>query len=393
MDSAARIAFVAPFGFGQKTTVWARTLPLARQLAQQGHAVTLIIPPWDTPADAGKRADDAGVTVVQVSLRGGLSATLWRMVRQLDAFAPDIVHIIKPRAHAGIVQWVLWQRRRWRGSTGRPLLCLDIDDWEQAWAPINRYPWPVARFLAWQEEWGIRHADAISAASHWLAARAHAYAPQTPALYLPNGVDEPQVVAPRAQPAGPRILYYTRFVEVAPAWLAAFWRALHAQRPDAHLDVAGAPLQPGRERAFQRAMSEAGAAAAQQVTWHGFVDQAQQSALYAVAACAIFPAENVPLQQAKCSVRLATTLLHGVPVVAAAVGEQAHYGAAGAARLVGADATPADFAQAVAALLDDRAAQAAMIEQARRRLRAEYAWPALAAKLTCFYAAQGNATE
>lgn len=387
MDSPARIAFVAPFGFGQKTTVWARTLPLARQLAQQGHAVTVIIPPWDTPADAGKRANDAGVTVEQVSLRGGLVATLWRMVRRIDSFLPDIVHIVKPRAHAGIVQWVLWRRRR-RGSTGRPLLCLDIDDWEQAWAPINRYPWPVARFLAWQEEWGIRHADAISAASHWLAARAHAYAPQTPVLYLPNGVDEPQVVAPRVQPAEPRILYYTRFVEVAPAWLAACWRAIHTQRPAARLDVAGSPLHPGRELAYQQAMLAASAAAAQQVTWHGFVNQEQQAMLYADVTCAIFPAENAPLQQAKCSVKLATTLLHGVPVIAAAVGEQANYGAAGAALLVGAEATPAEFANAVVALLDDRAAQAAMVTRARQRLCTEYAWPKLTAQLEQFYATQ-----
>ena len=35
----SRIAFVAPFGLGQKTTVWARTLPLARYLAAQGHTV------------------------------------------------------------------------------------------------------------------------------------------------------------------------------------------------------------------------------------------------------------------------------------------------------------------------------------------------------------------
>ena len=36
--------------------------------------------------------------------------------------------------------------------------------------------------------------------------------------------------------------------------------------------------------------------------------------------CAIFPAADVPQNQAKCSVRLATTLMAGLPVVASAVG-------------------------------------------------------------------------
>ncbi len=46
-------------------------------------------------------------------------------------------------------------------------------------------------FLDWQEEWGIRHADGITAASRWLVERAKAYAPETPILYLPNGVTLP----------------------------------------------------------------------------------------------------------------------------------------------------------------------------------------------------------
>ncbi|NJN84721.1 MAG: glycosyltransferase family 4 protein [Caldilineaceae bacterium] len=65
------VLFVAPFGFGKKATVWARTLPLARTLSQLGHRVTLVVPPWDTPGDAGRIWNDGGVDVVQVSLRRG----------------------------------------------------------------------------------------------------------------------------------------------------------------------------------------------------------------------------------------------------------------------------------------------------------------------------------
>jgi glycosyltransferase involved in cell wall biosynthesis len=413
MPNPARIAFVAPFGLGQKTTVWARSLPLARHLAGRGHVVKLIIPPWDTSGDVGRRGFDGGVEVVQVAINGGAAPTVRRMVGEVAAFRPDLVHIIKPRAHAGLVQWWLWMKRAIRHSPvhnsqftarlsspksihnsqlSRPAILLDIDDWEQSWAAVNRYAWPVARFLAWQEEWGLRHADGVTAASRWLVERMKRYAPQTPVLYLPNGVDLRHYDAtipeqPLERPMGaPGILFYTRFVEVEPEWLAAFWHALHAQRPAARLLVAGAPFQPGRQECFQQAVFEHDPVAAQQVEWLGFVTPEQQELLCRTASCAVFPAMPIPLLQAKCSVRLATTLLHGVPVVASAVGEQSAYGANGAALLVSPEASPGEFAATVLTLLDDPTAQAAMVAAARRHLCTAYSWPQLGDQLMDFYA-------
>jgi len=214
-----RITFIAPFGLRQKTTVWARTLPLARFLAAQGHTVMGIIPPWDSPEDARKGWVDQGVQVVNVSLAGGLPAITARMMNEVDTFQPQIIHIVKPRAHAGLVQWLLWQRRRVLGTRQRILL--DVDDWEQAWAAINHYPPLVARFLAWQEEWGIRHADGITAASHWLVERVQHYTPQTPVCYLPNGVTAPDdcqlpespVASLEKGVATEQVLFFSRYVE------------------------------------------------------------------------------------------------------------------------------------------------------------------------------------
>lgn len=379
-----RIAFVAPFGLGQKTTVWARTLPLARFLVQQGHTVTLLIPPWDTPADAGKAWNDQGVQVVNVGLRGGIPMTVARLLRQVDAFQPQIVHLVKPRAHAGLVQWLLWQRRRVTGYG--PRLLLDVDDWEQAWAAINPYPPLVARFLAWQEEWGIRHADGITAASHWLVARVQQYTPPTPICYLPNGVVAPveQQMATTTLMAGEQVLFFSRYVEVQPAWLAEFWCALVRLRPQARLTVFGDPLAAGRTTLFQDAMTTL-CHVAGGVTWLPY-DAAIQARLVAESGCVIFPSEKTPLHEAKCSVKLATTLLQGAPVVASAVGEQAHYGAAGAAHLVSATATPAEFAAAVAQVLADPARQADLRQQGRQRLLATYDWAKLGTNLAQFYA-------
>ncbi len=107
--------------------------------------------------------------------------------------------------------------------------------------------------------------------------------------------------------------------------------------------------------------------------------------LYARATCAIFPATPIPLLQAKCSVRLATTLLHGVPVVASAVGEHLNYGAEGAAYLVPADATPAEFAQAVVELLHNPTRQTLARRQSTERLVTRFAWSRLTAPLPDFY--------
>lgn len=380
-----RIAFIAPFGLGQKTTVWARTFPLARFLAKQGHAVTVIIPPWDTPKDAGKVWLDERVQVVNVTVCGGIPLTVGRLLHHLSAFQPQLVHIVKPRAHAGLVQWWLWQRRL-LSLQAQPKILLDVDDWEQAWAAINSYPPLVARFLAWQEEWGIRHADGITAASHWLVERVQQYAPTTPVCYLPNGVvsSEWQVTNDKWQVTGEQVLFFSRYVEVEPAWLAAFWCALHALRPTARLMVFGDPLAPGLRERFQQIMTDSCPQAADHVSWQAY-DASLTSILYRQSTCAIFPSLATPLHEAKCSVRLATTLLHGVPVVASAVGEQAYYGAAGAAVLLSPAATPAAFAEAVAQVVADPTRQTALRQQGRQRLLDTYDWAKLGARLEAFY--------
>ena len=386
MADPLRIAFVAPFGLGQKTTVWARTLPLARALAAQGHQATVLIPPWDTAADAGQCWVDHGVAVKNVATAGGPAAILARLLAELRQFPADVIHIVKPRAYAGLVQWWLWQAQRLRPAPYR--LVLDVDDWEQAWAEVNSYPRLLARFLAWQEEWGLRHAAGITAASQWLVARAGEYAPHTPVLYLPNGVDFDAPLPPEQEAgaaAGRRVLFFSRFVEVSPDWLADFWLALSSRHQAAILVVAGKALQPAREAAYSAALRRAAPAAWPRVQWLGYVQPHRLADLYASADCAIFPAANTPLHQAKCSVRLATTLLHGVPVVASAVGEQAAYGAAGAARLVPAAATPAEFAEAVSQVLGAPIDRSQMRLAARQRLRQHYEWADLGWRLNDFY--------
>ena len=107
-----RVVFVAPFGLGQKTTVWARTLPMAQHLVRNGACVSILVPPWDTPGDAGIAYTCEGVQIENTQLRGGLMAVLRCLLRRVKELAPDILHVVKPIAYSGLVQWWLWQERK-----------------------------------------------------------------------------------------------------------------------------------------------------------------------------------------------------------------------------------------------------------------------------------------
>ncbi len=74
MPESLRILFVTPFGLAHKTTVWARTLPLAKELRALGHHANILAPPWDSPEDAGVDMTIDGVTVHNLPIGGGL----WR---------------------------------------------------------------------------------------------------------------------------------------------------------------------------------------------------------------------------------------------------------------------------------------------------------------------------
>ena len=106
-----RIAFVGPFGLKPKGTMAVRALPLAKALCARGHDVAVFLPPWSYPQHAGRVYDDAGVRIENVAIAPrALIPT--RLVARVRAFQPDAVHLFKPKAYAGLAQWLLWQMRR-----------------------------------------------------------------------------------------------------------------------------------------------------------------------------------------------------------------------------------------------------------------------------------------
>ncbi len=130
-----RISMIGPFGLQPKGTLSVRAVPLARALVQRGHAVRVIVPPWDYPQDAGRKWHDAGVEVENIELPAPIpglfhiNVTRTLVTRALD-FKPDVIHCFKPKAYAGLSAWTLWQMKRLGRVKAR--LIIDTDDWEGA---------------------------------------------------------------------------------------------------------------------------------------------------------------------------------------------------------------------------------------------------------------------
>ncbi len=378
-----RIVFACPFGLGLKATVWARILPLAAQLARRGHQVRVVVPPWDTPAEADSLLLYRNVDVYRVAVNGGLLPTAIRMQWRIQEFQPDIVHVVKPRAYAGISQFLTCLQRSLIRQR-KPLIVLDLDDWEQAWTPGLAANPILARFLAWQEEWGLRHCDGLSVASQWLWHRAGHMDPSVPRLYLPNGIENAVQMGNVTPTESASILWVTRFVEVSPTWVRRFWAHAKELMPQCRLIIAGVPVELGLDAAFKTTLL-AKDPSESDVEFRGHVTYPKLQELYARSGCTIAPAREEAASLAKCSVKLLDSVRYGFRCVASAVGEQVRFAPLPSAVFLGPEATPEQFAETVALTL--RECTTALMSASVTAERVVPDWTSLSLKLEQFYQA------
>lgn len=420
---------LGPFGLHPKGTMRARALPAARALARRGHRVTLIMPPWQTPEDAGREWPDRvpGVDLVYADLQGlrlplaGHILLAARMARRARALRPDVLHVFKPKAYGALAAELLGWLRPLSGGREGPALVVDTDDWEGAggWNELEPYSPLQRRFFAWQERRMLRAADAVTVASRALETLAWSLgvAPER-TRYLPNGVEteaawgpggvggptagedpgfpsDPQAgaststaaaVSPQPSPAHPArpptILLYTRFFDFPLARPLDLLARLRDVRPDLRLLVLGQGLF-GEERAFAEAARARGLAGA--VELRGWVEPAALPAALREADLAIAPFADTLVNRCRSSAKLLELLDAGLPVVAEDVGQSREVIQDGrSGRLVPAGDLEA-FAAAVLALLDDPAAAAALGRAGQARVRAIFAWARQAETLEAVY--------
>lgn len=382
-----RISIVGPFGLTPKGTMRARALPLARALVARGHAVSVVMPPWHTPAEPARAWDEDGVRLEYVSLAPHCPgpqalAVSGRLLRRALAWRPDALYVFKPIGYAGAALQGAVGLRRMGGYRGR--VVLDEDDWEGAggWNALEQRSWLARQVIARQEHWGLTHADAVTVASRALESLVWSLGvrPQR-VIYLPNG--SVPVVAGDGQAArtryglgsAPVVLLYTRFFEFdVERPLRVLGRVLE-QVPAVRLFVVGQALHLEDDERFDRRAGELGLAAS--VVRTGWLPADALPDCFAAADAALYPFDDTLVNRCKCAVKLVDLLAAGVPVVADAVGQNVEYIVHGESGLLVPSGNEQAMAEEVVRLLREPRRGAELGEAAARRMRAEFAWERL----------------
>jgi len=385
-----KIAMIGPFGLHPKGTMSVRALPLAHALHENGHSVCLILPPWSYPDDSGRVFTDDGVTVINIALPRRFPVVYhllvtWRLLRAALAQQPDVVHCFKPKAYAGLVGMVIWIGKRL--GLSRVRLAMDSDDWEGygGWNDIERYSRMQKAFFAWQERWGLTHADAVIVASRTLQSLVWSMGMSpTRTYYVPNGTAVQTETLPTRRPqASPlTVLLYTRFFEFTVERAVAIIAGILQKRPQIQVVIVGAGLF-GEEKQFLAQIQAAGLT--QKVTYAGWRDQAELPHYFASADVAIYPFDDTLVNRAKCAVKLIDLLAAGVAVVADRVGQNAEYIEHGVSGILVEPGDTDGFIAWVVRLLDDEAMRRSLAENAWRRMQEKYTWRHLVATVEDAY--------
>lgn len=381
---------VGTFGLKPKGTMQVRALPLAHALTERGHQVALFLPPWSYPSDAGRNWEDRGVRIENVPI-----SPKWRIPFQLLARAkeydPDVIHFFKPKGHSGIAAWLFWQMRR-AGMT-RARLVLDTDDWEGAggWNDLEHYSIAQKNFFAWQEQWGLRHADSVTVASRaletivWTTGRARNsvhYVPNGAGALPPGAETRESIRAQLKLGDAPTLLLYTRFVEFTVKRLGEIVARLFEEMPQVKLLVVGKGLH-GEEIELEKLVQSRDWG--RQVVYAGWVDPSQLSAYFAASDASIYPFDDTLVNRCKCAVKLVDLLSAGVPVVAEAVGQNCEYVSNNETGLLVPPGDNSQFASSVVRLLVDSDLRKRLGQCAAETMAREFSWRDLAARVELAY--------
>jgi glycosyltransferase involved in cell wall biosynthesis len=389
-----RIVFIGPFGLRVKGTMNWRAVPMAKALADRGHQVDIILPPWDCPEDNGREWKEGGVGVHNISLPPRLPLLFhllvtWRLVKRSMTLKPDVVHCFKPKAYTGLSAMVVWFLRKLGLMKVR--LVVDSDDWEGwgGWNEFGQYTWAQKRFFAWQERWGLTHCEAVTVASRALQTLAWSLGvlPEQ-VLYVPNGANLQSRIS--ILHSSFSALLYTRFFEFPAERVIEIFERVTAEVPEAKLLIVGKGFF-GEEKELLRLASQRGLA--DRIVYAGWVEPAQLAGYLAAADVAIYPLDDNLLNRARCSAKLVDLMAAGLAIVAEDVGQSREYIEHGrSGLLVGAGDTEA-FAQCVVRLLRDKSLRETLGNKAQRRVCEEFAWERLAERIESAYHRKEESNE
>ncbi len=383
------IVFIAPFAFSPKATVSARMLPIATALRRRGHRVTILMPPYDNPADSGKTWEHAGVQMENMHVsHASAMRTYVDLARQMAQRArnlkPDVTHVFKPVGVGALALQL---------GLGSAKVVLDNDDWEGAggWADVNPYTPAQRRFFIWQEARCLRNAPAVTCASEALIERSAQFrgGSHTGVHLFPNGPEEAmrgQVAAAQHKRAALREQFGWRGPVVIYAGTIPLNHDLDMVT-QAIKDLTALKwviVASGDGIAsLQRTIDAAGIA--QRVEWHRFMPHSRLVEYLVAADAAVYPYRDTPINRAKCSGKVMDYMACGLPMVVSEVGMNRTYLEDGVSGLLTPAGDTLAFGDALRRLLDDRAFAASLGAAAQRRIWEKFGWDARVATLEKVY--------
>jgi len=379
-----RIVFVSGFAWEPKGTARARAFPLAAELAKRGHEVTIILTPYDNPAESGRRKELHGVRIVNVDVGKDsrlrhVPFVIKRLCAAIREHSPDIVHIFKPKGYAGAVcTWLL--------MNGSRSVVLDCDDWEGwgGWNDVKAYPWIVKEYIDRQEKWLIRRVPVVTVASRVLERRAvELRASSSGVFYIPNcgasrKTDLTNGSAPSARgdgakksfglPGGPAIFYGGHFEPADD--IMFFCRAAEqaARRVGATIVFVGdGPQLPDVKEFFARREG---------VVVRFFPRLPFELFLQLVAASdvAAFPFPDIPIYRAKCSARIVDYMSMGKAIVTTAIGQNLDYIVDGLSGILAPPGDEANFGRELEKLLQDPQLRVRLGQNAKEQVKTMFSW-------------------
>jgi glycosyltransferase involved in cell wall biosynthesis len=307
------------------------------------------------------------------------------MVQQVRKFAPDVVHIVKPKGFAGATAILL------RATTNLPIVT-DCDDWEGwgGWNEVKPYPWLVKQFIHSMEHTLMRRSAALTVASRILVERSVALrGGETNTVYVPNCLSTSQIAkidqfrnldqntwkAELGLGRRPAVLYAGHYEPGDDVLFFARAAAEVSEQTGAMIVFVGegTGLRPVRD--FFASRPEATARFLGQLSHDDY--------LKALSSCdvAAFPYPDTFIYRAKCSVRIIEYMAMAKPVLTTRVGQNAEYIQDGISGSVGEPGDHAGFVGRLKYLVQNPEQSAVLGRNARSRVLERFVWETNAGRL------------
>lgn len=452
-----KVAIVAPFSLYPKGTVFSRLLPMGVSIAGKGHEVQLVVP-QDELLKGSFVVNNGKFDIVSVPVSvpisvpmGPLSGGLEHMrlssalLKKALSFAPDVLHVSKPKGHSGLVAMLHRFRNlpKAPGATDSVPLVVDADDYEGfgGMNSVMNYPFVWKYAFQFQERTIPFMASKVTLASNALADYYSSFGvKRDDMLHLPNGVNPfvhtPEEIpeklyetimsrsdSPYFSPSGPfagtgvgsslvdrlemldpetTISLFTRFRDHDVYRVDKIFRRVQKCKPNAHFIIVGKG-EMGEDEKMRVLLKKH--LKKDSFTFTGTILPGDINKIFSYSNIFMVPMDENNITRSKCSAKLVDAMALGKAVVADAVGENGTYitsdrtgilvtpvvsspacpSPTGPGKDQNVDANVREFSNSLISLLEDPSRALELGGNARKHILKNFSWSSLSSPLLELY--------